>query len=1156
MRNRKKRPGKTDSTSELRALLGRVRSKGFKVDDRQRAFLFRTGLQRVLMTARTGSDSSVDLFFETLRNQTPLDQARFFRQPIGHDYLFQLIEGEPLPIEHEIGWIAARLNYERVTIHCYLRYAASIQTAFLVGDLDSCLTELNKCEREIGISLWSTELKLGLTQAAQGQEAQKAELKQIRTTRRNGMWPYLANAASVRAEPSVSISWFLEEARRRQERLKRNEFTDYLKYKSLGVWPNSQAGCARVLKAEQSHHIVDVYETFVSFLQEAVTRSFPQQVTGAISDALQKLRDMDDSRLRKLQFALTGDTCEMIPALELDLIDSAFDSGAGWATIRHAFAGHISAERILGLALILQRTTLASVDRSSMKMIAVRGVAEALRRTGLQSLSGGRSGEKLKKLVYVFGAIPVMKSVRLILEAAAASDTVESMKKVRLAALNSPEWGMLDLVGFNDHPAYGALRGKFKIGPAVSFADRLATFTSSGALLELREDIDSLASATSLFLAAKSDAAVDAVEPAVRASNRVVSAQASIVALNALARTGDVSAASNLITREHVDHGVDPESMPVRGIFQDQEWRDLREAAAEPELSISLSLIQSTEGDDKLRTYRRFALETLLKKYGLTRPSELRSVELGWRHSVLVHFLSHVCTAPMLDMLPSIRSSREVLEERREVCGYLATIDKANTDIHQYEVLEISRELTVLDGLRTIDGSRVHVDTDSLSRRLKVDLAESFQRYAALVEGEDEAAEGLLTILKDLNRRDQPPDYLLSMPVSEADELLVSMIVRSRERFLRDIPHGLDSYIGKRIRHGSIVGVVRAPAEREGVVAKRNLDGTYRPNGTWADVVADSTQRSALAGAIRATSKVVDEHLIRLRDVLLHVKGEEKPHGLFDCALTPPSYLIIRSVARSDVTLEGFVDTMFKSLWGMLGPSLLHAQTLLRRDSANFVSEQFQSLRVRAQKILKDPAERAAFDAAAVNASVGMQTALVAAASWFEPAESVPRGYTLEEVIDIAVASVRATKSGFEPKIELTSASTFTFSELALPLVCDVFYIGFGNVAAHAIVDGSPIIRVDVERDCDEKYLVIKIENGVAFDTEAEFLEVQSKLEEIRQEIRESKGVARARSDIGSGLSKLAIVVSQVEGDTLEFECTQEKFMLRFQISYSPNRPF
>ncbi|MGB3381715.1 MAG: hypothetical protein WBA47_09040 [Rhodanobacter sp.] len=1112
-----------------------------------------------MMSARTKTSKAVpSTFFEKLRSLAQGDDLRFARLPIGHDYLVQLLPGEALPIDLEIRWIAARLSFEQKALNAYLLRANEVRHLFARGNYEKCLEELQACEVQLGISLWSTELRVGVTQAAHGIDAQKQVLKEIRSLRKRGIWPYIANAASVRAEPTVSISWFLEEARRRQDRTASTDTADYLQYRGSGEWPDSNAACARILRIEQNHHVIDVYETFVSYLQEASTRKPNERISEAISSALDGMIDIPDVRLRKIRFAMIGALDQEIPVHNLDLTDAAL-TGAPPETqsrlIRRNFRQEMTVERLFAMSLTTARTSLRREESASEKMIAVRGLSETLSRRGYQATTAGRADEKLKKFAHVFAALPIGKALRCIIDASVAPHTDVAARKLKLAALNSSCWGALDLFGYSDSHPYSALREIVSDGATVAFADRLAGATSKANQAEMQEGAAALADAIHLFRAARSDAAAIAVGDALSSKNRIVAAQGATIALNAYARTGDIVSASKLIAREHVDRGVDPDAMPVREIYQDLEWAGMEAAAAGPELSIALSLIQSTEGDDRIKTYRRFALETLLDGFGVTKPSELRRVETHWSQSLLVFLLDKVCTSAMLDMLPAIRSSREVLEERREICGYLAVLDKGETEKHRQEVLEISRTLTLLDGLQTIDGSRVHVDMESLSRRLKPDLAESFQRYTSLQKNADGQMEGLLTILKDVEKRKQQGDYTLALAASETDELLVSMIVRSRDRFLFDVPHGLDSYISKRIRHGSIVGVVRAPAERERVIAKRNLNGSYRAGDTWADSVADNAQRFALNAAIMGTSKAIDQHLIRLKDILLHVRSESKPYGLFDAPLNAANYLIIRKFASEDISLDGFVDTMFTSLWAMLTPSLGQAQKLLRQDSVAFVSEQFQSLRVKAQKIIKNPDERAAFDAAAVKASVGMQAALETAASWFEPAERSPRTYSLDEAVGIAAESVRATTTGFSPNIKLSGNSEFSFSDLALPLVCDVFYIALGNVAAHGLMEKESEIRVKVDLEDDKPYLLFTIENNVNLDN-SELAELQSKLESIKKDIAASQGISRARSEGGSGLYKLASIVSEVDGDSLDFSCTNNHFSLHVRLSYSPDVPY
>lgn len=1153
---KKRQTRQADQFADLRSLLGTVKSRGFKVDDRRRAYRYRIGLQAVLMNARTnGSDAAPSEFFRTLDSLVKLDAARFSRQPIAHDFLLQLLKAKSQPIDRELRWIAARIGYEADTINVHVAKIQAIHRHFVAEDYGQCLRELQDQEDQLGYSLWSTELKIGLTQENEGVEKQKELLKSIRAIRRKGVWPYIANLASVRAEPTVSISWFLEEHRQRLSRLKPSQFNEYLKYRAFGRWPETNAACARILQVEQNHHVVDIYETFISYLQEASTRKTSPELRLIVEECLSHLHHIHDARLRKLEFAYFG-KYSALPRRDLSFIALMLssDQQGVLAEARRELKLPMSPEGILGLALMAGRPWL-SQSNSSLKNAAIRGLSQALQRGGRQTGNSVRADEKLKKLGSVFNPLPFARLISALLDATTSKYTDDAVKRLQLAALNDDSWGAIDLVGFARSPFYEGLRSRFSRGAMTALSDSLASRQAEESEQTLREDVSSLFMAAGKLLSSRSADAAEEVLLAIDSDRRIISSQAAVVALNAYIRTGDVAKASDLIVSEHVDHQVDSELLPVREVYDGLDWSDLRESASTPQLSVALSLIQASEGDDKLRTYRRFALETLLLAFGKRKPSELRSVDTGWSTQYLSYFLGNVCTAAMLDMLPSIRSSREVLEERREICGYLASVDKDDAERHRQEVLAISRELTVLDGLRTIDGSRVHVDVEAIARRLKVDLAEGFQRYGSLKRAKEVTYESLALLIKDIGRH-QKSDQILAMPVSESDELLVSMIVRARDRFLFDVPNGLDSYISKRIRHGSIIGVVRAPAEREGVIARRNLDGSYRVNGMWSDVIQEPQQRAALAAAIKAASKAIDQHLVTLKDTLLHVKSDAKPHGIFEAPLSPPSYIVIRSFADADLTIDGFIDTMFQSFWAMLGPSLSHAQSLLRKDSIAFVSEQFQSLRTKAQRILKDTEDKASFDAAAARASVGMQAALQIAASWFEPVESEPRSYSLDGVIDIAMESVRATVEGFSPTLEISSNSEFSFSELALPLVCDVLYIALGNVAAHAGVGESPKIWLTVNREDADERLTFVVENEVIFSNEEERRYLLEKLGAIRSELTGSAGVSKARIEGGSGLHKLAAIVSQVPGDELDFDCDNERFRLSVKLKFSPDRPF
>jgi hypothetical protein len=98
-------------------------------------------------------------------------------------------------------------------------------------------------------------------------------------------------------------------------------------------------------------------------------------------------------------------------------------------------------------------------------------------------------------------------------------------------------------------------------------------------------------------------------------------------------------------------------------------------------------------------------------------------------------------------------------------------------------------------------------------------------------------------------------------------------------------------------------------------------------------------------------------------------------------------------------------------------------------------------------------------------------------------------------------------------------------------------------------------IRVKVDLEDDKPYLLFTIENNVNLDN-SELAELQSKLESIKKDIAASQGISRARSEGGSGLYKLASIVSEVDGDSLDFSCTNNHFSLHVRLSYSPDVPY
>ena len=129
------------------------------------------------------------------------------------------------------------------------------------------------------------------------------------------------------------------------------------------------------------------------------------------------------------------------------------------------------------------------------------------------------------------------------------------------------------------------------------------------------------------------------------------------------------------------------------------------------------------------------------------------------------------------------------------------------------------------------------------------------------------------------------------------------------------------------------------------MITQQYADGRYKENSRWGRHVAQSSEPLELQRAFLAFSRSLDQHLLRLKDVLLHVKSDEKPLGLFDISLIGLQYRIIRSVTAKDRTLDGFIDTLFATFKGLMNPSLGAASSQLSKDTSKYIGELFDGLR-------------------------------------------------------------------------------------------------------------------------------------------------------------------------------------------------------------------
>jgi hypothetical protein len=80
---------------------------------------------------------------------------------------------QPVSLTREVDWVAAQIIEEGQRIGRFLDLKVAYEHALCRGDSIECFTTLDTLERELGVSFWSIEARIGALQLYEGLEAQK-----------------------------------------------------------------------------------------------------------------------------------------------------------------------------------------------------------------------------------------------------------------------------------------------------------------------------------------------------------------------------------------------------------------------------------------------------------------------------------------------------------------------------------------------------------------------------------------------------------------------------------------------------------------------------------------------------------------------------------------------------------------------------------------------------------------------------------------------------------------------------------------------------------------------------------------------------------------------------------------------------------------------
>jgi hypothetical protein len=1127
-KSRRHKPTKVDRQRNLaRGVVSAAKEHSYDFDFDKRAVRYQEGLRQMMLEATKNLPvHEYEKFLKWFERQgtASLDVGQVM--PASYTLLSSSYDQNASELESQLLWALTRISHEQSTISAFRRLADIVERRLLSGDSDGVENGLNDIEAAFGPSIWLIEARIAYSQWFHGLEAQKKATERIRGKRRRGLASFIAHMVSIRNEPSMAMSRFRTSTKERIEKFKTESLRTYLRFRVLSELPQNEFEAASILTVEKGHSIHDIYETVIRLLQHWVIGTRRPHYEKFIRLALTHLNGIDDFRMSRIEAALRdpNSPAEWLGGPNLNMSLATSYRSAIRRLKDHDF--HLEVFRSAAATSAILKTNDGSLAESPLWKWLVDRLSAVL----VFDEKSTAAADDVTKLCTNFRNMPFFRALGAMLNTGTfnpfdphTSFNVEALLNSRPEALSQGKEGRV-------HERSGH--------------QMLTQHLQDLAEVRLKIESQDLSGAERLLIRGSDNGLP-----------RLSRITAKIARSRILIASGGLGQAMELMSHLVVDERVDASYLPLEDALGGLGWPSLKPFSSNMCLLICLDLYAKQKDLERLETFKRYAFDEYTLAHGAIRPSKLNADLLQITKKRFTYFLKNICVPRVMELSQMFPSSRALDEERRDVCQSLSQMDGENLPAYQNEIITITSRLNIAAGIRLVDSSRLHVDTDLIRRSCIKEVQTDFARYKALVAAGIGVANSFDAVLRLLIKAPTAEEALLNVPENEADDLLVQIVRDLRDKFLLDPEHGLDSFLSKRVRHNSFTGQLRGSVDEAHLVTlfdskkKRYLENDY-----WSAKLAklETSKREKIKRTLREFSERFDTLSKGLPTNVLRVKTGEYPNGIFDIPLDNRILHLVRSVAQTDKSVDDFLDTCFLVFWARLGPSLEQARNILQGQMKESMSECFQRLRAGVAQVADADADKVAELSTEIGkASAGAIRQIDVITNWFirrELAEA-KQIYTLEEALDIGTEATMAAHRAVAPLIERYLQQDIRITAGGLFVIADVLWITLGNACTYSKLDKGLHVKIFISLSESRTVLRVRIENNVARGVKTHSEE--KKLEEIRREIEAKQHMERLRGEGKSGLKKLAAMAFSVPNGNLTFGYeSDQRFAVELDLAY------
>lgn len=1025
-----------------------------------------------------------------------------------------------LDLSGEVAWCAALLSVHADDLATYVDRRVLYEQALLGGDYVTCLSILNDLDKTLGPSLFTIEQRIAVLQRASGLKAQKDYTDKVRATRgANDIVSFFAFYVSQRNEQNTTAGRFAY----RVDRLlsdwsPRPGIAAYIRFRLLAELPSEATMLAELLGYEQVSSLVDLYETLIAVLCNLLIREDEHFARIALRAVQACAATFADGRLERALSMSTG----RLPHAQTDVEAYSCLLKGDWSTAvqlcrAEGLAGSRSSWYLDALACALGRlppredkTVSGSIARS-MASIVNRDEDYDDRLDRLHKLvmnhhaCGFAADITYAAAAEVFNTVPAVRSKDVLEAYILTGRPLFSHVFETLDASGSSAFSERDRLLFN---YLQAMRG--------NTADT-SSFDGS-----IEPEFSALASSTMYFGQGDFEQALSHARPLLTAEP-YFQRQGARLASRCLLELNRRPDAAEIVVRQALNDPYSINILPLSEVslpLQDKVER--RNCARSLITPIVLDLYARHVGDD-LRKIRGYAYDEFLRSQGLRTPTELRGTMEDHDSQLLTYYLKHICVSQNMQASPTFTSINELENERIGVCNMLAELDPNNRQDYIDEAVAIARDKAIREAMVQAEQSKIYIDEGALHAWAERDLQESFARYKALSRlsrSQENALERIKIVLADTPGSGDSL-RIFKVPTHESIALLNDTIADIVKAALTSPEFGLDSYLGTRIRHGTLSAKMRnALVEHNLITQRRSANAPYSPNAYWLGKFADelAAVREMVAARLNAFSADFDRLVDAFAKEQIQIKSDEKPRGLFPATISDDSITQIITAVSLDATFSEFVDLCLDATLNEIETSLKRVVDVIDQELKPRIAELLTHLERDIAELVSDHRE---FDRSVRTARTDTINLLKQIKDWFQlgRATSEPT-LSLDELVEASVRTVKTLHPDFHITL-LKDLPEIHFPN-ALTRFTDILFQVLDNVWLYSRC-ATPVVRIS--GSYTDGRLRMRIESDI--DPSVRTREAEAGLESIRKDIASPAYQHATRTEGKSGLKKVFRSINQ-----------------------------